>query len=98
MLENKDRIGNFTSSEIYNLCAGDDVSKPNKPFYTYIEEKIIEKKIHRSISTGASSKLIVWGKLLENYVFQNLGVEKRNILLRYSGSFTNSLIASISLS
>lgn len=80
MLENKDRIGNFTSSEIYNLCAGDDVLKPNKPFYTYIEEKIIEKKIHRSISTGASSRSMVWGKLLENYVFQNLGVEKPNIL------------------
>lgn len=80
MIENKERIGNFTSSEIHNLCAGDDVLNPNKPFYTYIEDKIIERKIHRSISTGASNRSMVWGNLLENFVFQNLGVEKPNVL------------------
>lgn len=70
MNEVKERIGNFTSSNIYKLCGGTD--KPTAPFYTYVQEKMFERKLNRSIEMGARSQSMTWGKLLEKRVFDNL--------------------------
>jgi len=65
MIENKARIGNFTNSKIYHLCGGENVNNPTAPFYTYVEEKIFERKLKRSLDTGAYSQAMAWGSFLE---------------------------------
>ena len=53
MIENKDRIGNFTSSNIFKLCASLASGKPSAAYFTYIEEKIFERRMKRSLEMGA---------------------------------------------
>jgi len=74
--ENKKRVGFFTSSGIAALMT---VSKDRKSFgapaLTYIEEKRMEKRLGRSLNTEISAKPTSWGKLVENRVFELLGLE-----------------------
>lgn len=76
VIENIERVGNFTSSEIYKLMsfARDKIS-PGKPFFTYVEEKRFERKLGRSISTEAHSQPMVWGHIMELRVFDLIGIE-----------------------
>lgn len=69
IVENKERIGSFTSSQIYRLCGGQKTNKVLKPFGTYVNEKVHEVKLGRSLDTGAYSQSIGWGELIEKYVF-----------------------------
>jgi len=73
MIENIERIGSFTSSQIYKLCAmpksGDGFGKPG---ITYIQEKRIEKRMGRSISVDSYSRSMAWGLFMEMYVFSKL--------------------------
>jgi len=62
---NKNRIGAFTSSEIYRLMGTDKVAK------TYIDEKRFELKLKRSLDVEASTKPMNWGLALEQYVHDN---------------------------
>lgn len=66
---NKERIGSFTSSEIYRLLGSKKVQA------TYIEEKKIELRLGRSIDTEAYSKPMAWGSFLEMFVFDKIGLE-----------------------
>lgn len=75
MIENKDRIGNFTSSNIYKLCTVNKDGSPGSAYYTYIEEKIYERKLKRSLELGAYSQSMAWGKFLEKRVNDNLPME-----------------------
>lgn len=76
MVENESRIGNFTSSEIFNLCSFDKSQKnPGSSFYTYIERKKYERLLGRSLTTQVTTKDMTWGKFLEHIVLQNLGFE-----------------------
>lgn len=75
MIENKNRIRRFTSSQMHRLCASVKSGEPSSAFYTYIEEKIYEKSLGRSIETGAYSQSMAWGKFLEKRVNDNLGME-----------------------
>jgi hypothetical protein len=71
--ENKQRIGNFTSSEIYKLMTeGKTKGTFGKPALTYIQEKIYERKLKRSLDVEASSKPMLWGKFLESRVHDML--------------------------
>jgi len=72
MIENKERIGNFTSSNIYKLCASLASGKPSSSFFTYIEEKIFERRMKRSLEMGAYGQSMAWGKFLEKRVNDNL--------------------------
>lgn len=72
MIENKDRIGNFTSSNIYKLCASLENGKPSSAYFTYIEEKIFERRMKRSLEMGAYGQSMCWGKFLEKRVNDNL--------------------------
>lgn len=76
MINNKLRIGNFTSSEIVALTtAGKAKGSFGKPALTYIEECNMERRLGRSLTDEINAKPLVWGKLLEGYWFDLLGLE-----------------------
>lgn len=75
IVENIDRIGNFTSSNIYKLMAEDKKGGFGVPAITYIEEKNLERKLGRSIETDAYSPDMAWGSFLEQRVLDLLGFE-----------------------
>jgi len=72
---NQNRIGNFTSSEIWRLMKSDrSGTKLGAPALSYIEEKKIERKLGRSLSLDAYSRPMAWGTFLERRVFEMLGL------------------------
>lgn len=75
MIENEKRIGNFTSSQIYRLASSLKNGEPTSAFYSYIEEKIYERALNRSLEMGSYSQSMAWGKFLEKRVNDNLGME-----------------------
>lgn len=73
-----DRIGNFTSSEIYNLTTVDPSGKNfGKPALTYIEECNIERRLGRPIERDTTARALSWGKLNERRVHDLLGLDYR---------------------
>jgi len=77
MIENQERIGRFTSSEIYKLIGG---GRGKEDYFsatglTYIEEKNIERKLGKSIGKDPYSQDMAWGTFMENFVFNLLGTE-----------------------
>lgn len=77
MIENKLRIGNFTSSNIFKLCASLKDGTPSTAYYTYIKKKMFERKLKRSSEMGAYSQSMAWGKFLEKRVNDNLDMSYR---------------------
>jgi hypothetical protein len=76
MINNKARIGNFTSSEIAALMKKDKSGKGfGAPALTYIEETNMERRLGRSLTEEVSARPLVWGKLLEGRAFDMLGLE-----------------------
>lgn len=97
MINNKLRVGNFTSSEIVSLTT--DGSRPMTPeekkefqdnggdkrkkntwdfgvtFYSYIEEKNMERRLERSLTTESNARPLAWGNLVEYFVFSQLGLD-----------------------
>lgn len=74
--ENIQRIGNFTSSEIWRLTTSDRKGVGfGPPAISYIEEKIIENKLGRSISTDVHTQSTAWGNFMELFVFSLIGME-----------------------
>lgn len=72
MIENKERIGNFTNSEIWKLCASLKNGKPSEAYYTYIKKKMYERALGRSVDMGKKSQSMTMGSFLEKYVHFNL--------------------------
>lgn len=71
-----DRNGNFTSSEIYRLTSnGKSKGSFGVPYYSYIEEKKMERRLGRSLTEDIFSKPTTWGELCEPRVFTLLGEE-----------------------
>ena len=74
--ENKIRIGRFTSSEI---CALTTLSKNKNDFgvpaINYINEKKIERRLGRGLTTSIDARPTLWGKCLESRIFNLLGLE-----------------------
>jgi hypothetical protein len=80
ILQSPERLGKFTSSEIYRLVTVDKRSgKWNEKVATiYIQEKMREEKLRRSLDNETFSRACEWGKLVERFVFENvLGTEYR---------------------
>lgn len=76
MKNKKERIGNFTSSEIYKLMTnGKAKDTLGKPALTYIAEKNMERKLGQTLNSSASAKPLQWGTLLEARAFNLLGLE-----------------------
>ena len=78
IVRNTNRIGNLTSSEIYKvLTKAKDKVNFGAPALTYIDEKNMERKLGRSLSTDMDSKPTSWGKTLEAIAFDKLGTDYR---------------------
>lgn len=76
MINNTLRIGSFTSSEIHRLMSnGKAKGTFGKPYYTYIKEKNMERRLGRSINTEVSSRPTSWGNLVELQAFNLLGID-----------------------
>jgi len=74
--DNKARVGNFTSSEIYHLVtSGKEKGTFGKPAITYIAEKNMERRLQRSLTTDTNARPLIWGRFLEGHVFDLLGLE-----------------------
>lgn len=77
--ENEDRIGNFTSSQIYRLMSKGrgnfSLSNVGASYHSYIEEKKMEVRMGRSIGVDVHTQAMAWGKFMEMYVFSLIGLE-----------------------
>jgi hypothetical protein len=74
--ENVERIGSFTSSQIYKLMTNNAKKDYfGKPGLTYIEEKKIEKRLGRSVTTETHSQAMAWGIFMEMVVFDKISFE-----------------------
>lgn len=72
-LEQTPRVGNFTSSEIVRLMSnGKAKGSFGVPYYSYIEEKKMERRLGRSLSDDIFSRPTSWGDLCEGRVFDLL--------------------------
>jgi hypothetical protein len=68
MVETVERIGRFTSSNIWKLTTKDRSGKSfGPPALTYIEEKKGERCLGRSLDLGKDSQSTIWGKLAEHF-------------------------------
>lgn len=72
MIDNIERIGNFTSSNVFRLCASTTKGEVTAAFYTYVQEKMFERSLGRSLEMGAYSQSMAWGSFLEKRVNDNL--------------------------
>lgn len=77
MVETVERIGRFTSSQIWKLTTlaknGIDFGAPA---LTYIEEKRAERSLGRSVDLGKGNQSTVWGNVMEYYCDKfHLGLE-----------------------
>lgn len=68
-MNNENRQGKFTSSQMYRLVGTPAVKK------TYIEETKIERRMKRCLDVGSYSQSMAWGKFMEWRVFKILGLE-----------------------
>lgn len=68
------RYGNFSSSNIHKLMSkgrGEwTVENVGSSFNTYIKEKNREIKLQKSINLPANTRPIIWGKVIEHFVFE----------------------------
>lgn len=72
IVQNKARIGSFTSSEIHKLVKPGKSNEFSAPGLTYIRKKVYENRLGRSIDTGAYSRAIAWGELVEIFLFEKI--------------------------
>jgi hypothetical protein len=76
IITNTSRIGNFSSSKIAALTKKDRSGKGfGVPAMTYIEEKRMERKLGRSLSTETNARATSWGKLCEPIAYSRLGFD-----------------------
>lgn len=68
MINTLERIGRFTSSQIWKLTT-QNAKKDNfgAPALTYIGEKKAERSLGRSIDLGKGNQSTVWGNVMEYY-------------------------------
>ena len=70
MLSNKERIGNFTSSEIVALTtSGKKSGTYGAPFDTYVSEKNYERQLGECLGIETFARSMAWGNFLEQYLF-----------------------------
>ena len=74
-MNNPQRRGRFTSSQIYKLIPEGNYQGFQKPAINYIDEKIIERRMGRTLDTGGYSQSAAWGLFMEQVLFQRLPVD-----------------------
>ncbi len=70
------RTGSFSSSQMDMLMSKGrgnfSLENIGKPFSTYVEEKQFERDLGRSLNSENSAKPTSWGKLVEEYAFEQM--------------------------
>jgi hypothetical protein len=75
------RLGKITSSQIASLMSEPTAAAKKegqiigKPGLTYISEKNMERRLGLPLTADINARPTSWGKLVEAYVFQQLGTE-----------------------
>lgn len=76
IIANQSRVGNFTSSEIYNLLKKDRSGKGfGVPALTYIEERNMARRLGRSLTTETNARPTTWGKCIEPFAYRKTGFD-----------------------
>ncbi len=76
IINNVNRIGNFTSSNIFKLMTnGKSAGSLGKPALEYVAECNMERRLQRSLTTESNARPLVWGKSVEYIVFNKLSAE-----------------------
>jgi len=79
MSKNNSRIGTFSSSSIWKLAKkGKAKESLGKPALTYIQEKILEKRLGRQLENESISHALSWGNLCEDVALATLGLANQN--------------------
>ena len=71
IVTNTNRVGRFTSSMVHTLIKKGRSAEFSAPGIKYINEKRHERKLMRSLDTGAYSRASAWGLFLEQFVFSH---------------------------
>lgn len=74
-MNNINRWGKFTSSNVYKLIKLNAKGEFQAPGLTYIEEKAIERKMKSCLDGGAHTQSLAWGNFMEMVVYSILGVQ-----------------------
>lgn len=75
-MNNSNRWGKFTSSNVYKLIKeGRGKEEFSAPGLTYIQEKSIERKMKSCLDGGAHTQSLAWGNFMEMVVYSILGVQ-----------------------
>ena len=74
-MNNKERWGKFTSSNVYKLIKLNSKGDFQAPGLTYIEEKAIERRMMSCLDGGAHTQSLAWGNFMELVVYSILGVQ-----------------------
>lgn len=75
-MNNRERFGNFTSSDIAKLMSnGKTKGSLGVPALTYINEKNMERRLGRGLKDDTDAKACDWGHICEEYVLSILGLE-----------------------
>lgn len=74
-MNNQNRRGRFTSSQIHKLIPEGSFHGFQKPAITYIQEKQIERRMNRCLDVGGYSQALAWGLFMEMVIFNLLGME-----------------------
>jgi len=70
MIDNENRIGAFTNSKISLLLQKGTGVKPfGAGALTYIKTRKAERRLGRSVDAGASTQAMVWGKIMEAFLY-----------------------------
>jgi len=72
-LDMEPRVGNFTSGEIAALMSKGKGSPYGAPYYSYIEEKKMERRLGRVLRGDVFARPLTWGHLCQYRVFDLLG-------------------------
>jgi hypothetical protein len=76
ILQNENRIGNFTSSNAYLIMATDKTGKNfSETKLTYIEEVNMERELGISLGTESSARPLEWGKHCEQFAFDEISTD-----------------------
>lgn len=78
-MNDKLRFGRFTSSQNYRAMATLKSGLPGGAFYTYVEEKAVERAMQRTAQTKVTVRAMLWGKIMEVVLFNLLGLEYKMV-------------------
>lgn len=73
-MDNKNRSGFFTSSQMSRLAASLKSGKPSQAYYGYIKEVVAEKSMGRVCDVQVKTQPIKWGNLMEVVLFNMIGI------------------------